>query len=207
MFKQLETCAHTWGCDFYFGDETDKDKDQYRFCVAYISKVPISGYFPFAFQKEGAITIREFNEIYRNIVISVGVYELFSKKKGYRNYGILRNPTSIIEGGYKNVAMQLHGFTAAVVRKFFPHKQYLMILNPLLKMQEMLCKNLKPEDMFIEHPGCIKSHHWGFSFSNDCLESQGREPKDPISDHEDIYSESEGYEHYIKINSAASFYK
>jgi hypothetical protein len=77
--------------------------------------------------------------------ISVIGYEM--NKISFTNRGIFKNPICIAAGGYKDLAMLLHGFSAAVVERIFPEKQY-MEVSPIGSMQHILYHALERDDFF-----------------------------------------------------------
>lgn len=111
--------------------------------VAYISKMPITG--PLSLPKTES-NLKIFKEKYKNILMSVGV-RLDSSRPFFENRGIFRNPISVIEGGYSNIATQLHAFTGKVmkecVNQTLGDKQKLyMSVSPIKNMKELLVKKI-----------------------------------------------------------------
>lgn len=100
--------------------------------------------------EEGAhLTVKSFIEFYQDIVMSVG--SSFQEPASFRNMGIFRNPYNVVEGTHKRISLILHGFSGAVVQKYFPQKNE-MHVTPISSMQALICNALKPEDYTID--GC-----------------------------------------------------
>lgn len=111
--------------------------------VAYISKTPIKG--PLSLPKTES-NLKIFKEKYKNILMSVGV-RLDSRKPLFENRGIFRNPCSVLEGGYSNIATHLHAFTGKVMKECVnptlgdKEKRY-MSVSPINSMKELLVKKI-----------------------------------------------------------------
>lgn len=111
--------------------------------VAYISKKPITG--PLSLPKTES-NLKIFKEKYKDILMSVGV-RLDDSKPLFENRGIFRNPFSVIEGGYSNIATQLHAFTGKVMKErinqILGDKEKLyMSVSPIHNMKELLVKKI-----------------------------------------------------------------
>lgn len=142
---------------------SDESKDVY---VVYISKNPITGIFTpkISLSKEAfremsiSDKIKNFDEAYDDIIMSVGVENTFypEEKKldpGIResveHRGIFRNPLSAARDDYKGVSLLIHGFAGAVEFSYFQNKRFMVVL-PTLGMAGILQKNIKPGDLFID---------------------------------------------------------
>ncbi len=135
--------------------------------VAYISKRPITG--PLSLPKTES-NLKIFKEKYKDILMSVGV-RLDSSRPLFENRGIFRNPFSVIEGGYSNIATQLHAFTGKVMKECVNQtlgrkgKLY-MSVSPINNMKELLVekigleriktKNDIPKELRIESSGILE---------------------------------------------------
>jgi hypothetical protein len=125
--------------------------------VAYISKKPITGRLPFLGQPQtDDVEVKTYNEIYADILMSVGVLD--GPASAYENRGIFRNPASFLSGGYKNMSLKLHGFTAAVMSEFFDDKKYFFV-KPVKSMHTILAKKIPADQMLIADD----SHNYGFA--------------------------------------------
>lgn len=98
-------------------------------------------------QSQGFGNIEKFNDDYAHLIMCYRSL-VYPFKRSYNNRGIFRNPKWILNGGYQNISLQLHGFSAAVVEKFFPAKIY-MNVNALPSMAAILERNLQADDAFI----------------------------------------------------------
>lgn len=111
--------------------------------VAYISKKPITG--PLSLPKTES-NLKIFKEKYKDILMSVGV-RLDDSKPLFENRGIFRNPFSVIEGGYSNIATQLHAFTGKVMKERVnqtlggKEKLYFSV-SPINNMKDILVKKI-----------------------------------------------------------------
>jgi hypothetical protein len=99
-------------------------------------------------------TLKNYIKAYGDVVISVGTAIGITEEgaHGFLNRGISSNPWLAFLDAlhpYRRkwavLSMILHGFTAAVVAKFFPEKLRLEV-RPLGSMQAIICRNLKPGD-------------------------------------------------------------
>lgn len=114
--------------------------------VVYASKEPVIGKFQFS-RSQGRLTLKKFNEAYDVLLMTVNC-EMDDQKDFHENRGIFRNPKSMVDGGYAALSLKLHGFSAAVSRKFF--KKKFMRVRPTQSMQNILDSTLKQEDFFIK---------------------------------------------------------
>ncbi|MCH9756933.1 MAG: hypothetical protein K0U37_07070 [Gammaproteobacteria bacterium] len=96
---------------------------------------------------EPSSSIKAFKSEYDNLLMTVG--SDFSCPTSFHNRGISRNPLSVIDGTHKGLAMILHGFTAAVAKRFFPSKLHMRV-KPVGAMQHLICTSFKPEEVTIE---------------------------------------------------------
>lgn len=136
-------------CAGVCGFEIFKDDNQY---VTYASKKPVKGRFSFE-KTEKSISVKDFSQVYDDLLMCVGTTffdQLAAHVPYYRNRGIFKNPANIIEGGYGNISLQLHGFSALVAKYKAPYIKY-MLVSPIPSMQGILVKSLKPGDAFIGH--------------------------------------------------------
>jgi len=104
--------------------------------VVYASKYPIT--IPFSQRQSNKKGIARFQDLYGDIIMSVGV--TINKNK-VENRGIFRNPLSIITSKYRNIAMILHAFTCFVVQKFFEDVTFFQV-RPMEKMGQILFDSL-----------------------------------------------------------------
>ena len=114
--------------------------------VVYISKNRDFS-IPDADKTMNECTLKNFIELYNDILISVG--SDFSKKESFNNRGISRNPYWVFEEKYSGLSMLLHGFTGTVADKFFPEKN-MMLVKPVGSMQTIIKKHLLPGEGYIE---------------------------------------------------------
>ena len=116
---------------------------QNPYFVVYASKKPVIG----RYTAPQVNNLKEYMASYGDIIMTVGSW-LTENKDFYQNRGIFRNPLSVVEGTYKNISLQLHGFSAAVMEKFYPERK-LFIVHALPSMFAILEKNLKPGDGYL----------------------------------------------------------
>jgi hypothetical protein len=123
-----------------------KIDDNGNYYVAYISKKPVTGKRVFTIKKPPlSATLKEYNDEFDDLLISVGS-NLNPGELYYENRGIFRNPKSFVDGGYKDLAIMLHAFTAAVVKIIIPEKKYLKV-RAAAHMAKILKEKLKPKDI------------------------------------------------------------
>ncbi len=117
--------------------------------VAYISTTPITGKRDFSQQpNDRFITLKMYNEIYKGLIMSVGVDG--GEALGYQNRGIFRNPDSFINGGHEHISLILHACTAAVMFKFFGRKYF--VVSPVKAMHTLLAKEMPKDQMLTQSP-------------------------------------------------------
>lgn len=108
--------------------------------VAYVSKTPITE--PITWKTN---TVKDYLGTTKNLIMTVGVtLDVKVLPDAFQNRGIARTYFAILNGGYKNVSLPLHGFTAAVAKKFLNKKTFLVQSAPL--MTEAIKKELKPDE-------------------------------------------------------------
>ncbi len=126
--------------------------------IAYVSKQPVTGRRPFLGQPNSRlITLKQFDEIYGDLLMCVGVYDI-PGTNSYYNRGIFRNPSSFIYGGYKGISLKLHGFTGAIMSQLFENKKFLKV-EPAEQMHMLLCNHIPHDQMFID---CCIDLNYGF---------------------------------------------
>jgi hypothetical protein len=108
--------------------------------VAYVSKSPIVDRIRFTSNVEGN-HLGRYIDTYGDLIMSVGV----TIGDCLENRGIFKNPWSIVQGGYKGIAMMLHSFTCAVVQKHFPAVQTFQV-RPLKNMAEIFIRSVSPKE-------------------------------------------------------------
>jgi hypothetical protein len=113
--------------------------------IVYISKNRDFS-IPDADKIEKERTLKNFIELYNDILISVG--SDFSGKESFHNRGISRNPYWVYEEKYSGLSMILHGFTGAIAEKFFPEKK-MMHVRPIGSMQTIIKNYLLPGEGYI----------------------------------------------------------
>jgi hypothetical protein len=109
--------------------------------IAYVSKKPFVGKFPFPNDPKFK-NIMNFNELYGDLLMCVGVNS-YRGKSYYENRGIFRNPTSMINNDFKGISLHLHSMTGAVIHSFkedFGQKEHMRV-RALPEMHEILRKN------------------------------------------------------------------
>lgn len=164
-------------CDYLYEHGFDKNKKHKTLCigggavgfeptttyssyVAYASKSPVQGCFPFFKDAEDrTITLNRFNEAYNDLLISVGSWNFDDNGDcRYINRGIFRNPKTIIDGGYTGLSLKLHGFTAAVAKKYFPDKKYMAVAaSPTMyRLIEKHLKDVAPPEAYIGKEAFLK---------------------------------------------------
>lgn len=94
-----------------------------------------------------ALSLKDYISRYGDLLMCVG--SNFSWKNGFHSRGIFRNPYNTIANTHKGIAMILHGFTAAVAKKYFPDKQSLFV-KPITSMQYLICSSMQPDDYSVE---------------------------------------------------------
>ena len=183
---------------------SNASKDVY---VVYISKNPITGIFtpkiPLSKEafREMSISdkIRSFDEAYDDIIMSVGIENPFfheDKKldpgirESVEHRGIFRNPLSAVRDDYKGISLLIHGFAGAVEFSYFQDKHYMMVL-PTEGMANILQKNIKPGDLFIDETGMYGEE---VSKTFPPLPGRGRG-----------YG-TEGVQHFVRLEALKTFY-
>lgn len=142
-------------CDGIGGFEYRPDGRRY---AAYVSKKPVVGKHPFSGQSadghylaaDGSyhrIRIKEYIDVYADLVMSVGVHDTPGSIK-YQTRGKFRNPISLIKNDYKGAAIPLQAFIAVVALQFFNGKRF-MSVAPMLEVHQILCKTLQANQMYI----------------------------------------------------------
>ena len=99
------------------------------------------------------ISLKDYFRRYRDILMCVGS-QFSSNRKSFENRGIFRNPYSMIQKDYLGISMLVHGFTGAVVQKFFPERKE-MVVRPIPSMQLIIFENLEPDDYTVNKLGAI----------------------------------------------------
>jgi hypothetical protein len=118
--------------------------------IAYVSKEPVTGPFPFKNLKEN-MSVKEFLTAFDKLLMCVGSrIDENSPHTVYENRGIFINPASFLHGGYSGLSLMLHGFTAAVMHEIYPTLQY-MAVSPLRNMFSILRKHIDPDDIYIKY--------------------------------------------------------
>ena len=114
--------------------------------VAYASPQPIIG--PFAPKTEVGkqSTLKECENAYSNIIISIGV-DMLPETAKTEHRGVFKNPFYMISDAYKNIWLKLHGWAGTVEKQIF-NKAY-MTVYPTEPAANLLQKVIKPGDMYI----------------------------------------------------------
>ncbi len=99
------------------------------------------------------MSLKDYFRQYRDILMCVGS-QLSSDGKSFENRGIFRNPYSMIQKDYLGISMVLHGFTGAVVQKFFPERTK-MVVRPVPSMQLIIFETLGRDDYTVATQGDI----------------------------------------------------
>eukprot|EP01126_Amoeba_proteus_P021792 TRINITY_DN2220_c0_g2_i4.p1 TRINITY_DN2220_c0_g2~~TRINITY_DN2220_c0_g2_i4.p1 ORF type:complete len:324 (+),score=46.33 TRINITY_DN2220_c0_g2_i4:48-1019(+) len=115
--------------------------------VAYVSKNPVLSKFPFMDNMCQVITYKQYLECFGFLLIIVTT-NLHSDQPFFQNHGIVRNPSSFLEGGYKRLSIKLHTFTANVVHALYPIKQYL-IITPTEIMEKIATEEMREGELFV----------------------------------------------------------
>lgn len=102
-----------------------------RTYVAYISKIPITGYFNHPDKPD---TFKGYHEGYENLLMCVRCKDI-PDTVVYNNRAIFKGLRNFVAGGYGGLAIKLHGFTAAV---FETKGKTHMSVAPLPTMYEIL---------------------------------------------------------------------
>src|SRR3990167_4340761 len=92
--------------DSYDGPQPDK-------YVAYVSKKPVTGRYPFKDMPKIGGRLKQYIEAYDDLLMCVGVIN--RPGRTYENRGIFRNPISFLHASYKGISLKLHDFTAVVM--------------------------------------------------------------------------------------------
>lgn len=111
-----------------------------NYYVVYASRKPVQGRFPFPKNLPSFISLKQYNEIYGDIIMSVGSRDNPASNY-YVNRGIFKNPLSFIIDGnkYPGLSLKLHGFSAAVASHIFKNKDY-MFVKPISSMTRVLLR-------------------------------------------------------------------
>lgn len=110
-------------------------KDKY---VAYASKKPILGRFPFPSELPLWISLKKYYEYFGDLLMIVGS-DIKPGSLSYENRGIFRNPISVIEDGnkYPGLSMKLHEFTALSAHTINSNTKYLVV-DPAPSMRAII---------------------------------------------------------------------
>lgn len=101
--------------------------------IAYVSKKPITGYFPISITNP--ITAKSLMENNTDLLMIVRSKDI-KETPVYNNRGIARTLSSIIEGGYKGLSLKLHAFTGEYFSKY--HKKTHLSVAPLPVMLNLI---------------------------------------------------------------------
>lgn len=117
--------------------------------VAYISRRPVVGKFPFPNDLEihgsgKVMTMKKYLQTYQDLIMTVASRMDDSDPMIYQNRGIFRNPLSFIEGGHRGLSLVLHGFTAAVTKTYL-NKNFMKV-SPAPNMRQILENKLTSND-------------------------------------------------------------
>ena len=122
--------------------------------VTYVSKKPITGFFPFA--EPGSpekVAIKDWIQHhinhYDDLVMSVSSFNLDDMPKVYEHRGIFRNPMSMLRGDYKGLGMYIHAFTGVARSLQNPSLEY-MTVNPdaNVLMRTLLLKAFSADELY-----------------------------------------------------------
>jgi len=102
--------------------------------IAYVSKKPITGYFPISLSEP--LTPKSLMENNTDLLMIVRSQDI-KDTPVYNNRGIVRTLSSIIEGGgYKGLSLKLHAFTGLYFSKY--HKKTHLSVAPLPVMLNLI---------------------------------------------------------------------
>lgn len=112
--------------------------------IVYCTKTPVD---KFPFPKRSSLycenlTLKEFNIAYDNLLMCMR--SVVFEGEVYNNRGIFRNPKSFVDGGYPNLSIQLHAYSAIMMKEKFGKKY--MSVSALPKMASILTQELKEGD-------------------------------------------------------------
>ena len=114
------------GANYAIIELASKGKEIY---ITYASKSPINSRFIpknwDEISEKDELTFYEFEQAFGDIVMSVGTVD-FVGTSYYNNRGIFRNPAKLFEKKFRGISLDLHGFSAHVLKKYF-HKEKLFI--------------------------------------------------------------------------------
>lgn len=99
--------------------------------ITYISKEPVTGFFPFPEQAPEEKDFDAYIDAYDNLIMSVSSYHTLDKgaEDEYQHRGIFRNPISMLRKDYQGLGILIHAFTGLAWSIEFPEKKY-MTVNP-----------------------------------------------------------------------------
>ncbi len=127
--------------------DTDSHTDGMHY-IAYASRTPdFSILNADQYIAQNGVTLKNYIEAYRNVLITIGTD--FTVERSFGSRGISRNPYWVVEGKYSGLSMILHGFTGAVVDRFFPEKEEMRV-SPIGSMQVIISKYLLPNEGYLE---------------------------------------------------------
>lgn len=92
------------------------------------------------------INISNFIDQYQDLIMCVGLNLPENSVNHYNVRGIFRNPYSMLEGSYKEVSMAVHGFMAAVMKKYYPTVQEERV-DPMYAMGSLIAQTLERSDI------------------------------------------------------------
>ena len=114
--------------------------------MTYASKIPVTSRRIFSeMTLQEWVSIKTYNDIYGDLIMTVGS-RMFLEKDFYTNRGIFRNPSSVIEGGYKNISLLLYGFSGKALKIRAPHVRFMKVA-PLRVMKKIMKKNINTDDL------------------------------------------------------------
>ncbi|MDP3372391.1 MAG: hypothetical protein Q8S21_05850 [Candidatus Paracaedibacteraceae bacterium] len=96
--------------------------------IAYISKEPITGFFPLPNDSSYSPNLKDYIKDYDSLIMVVSSFEMGSNEK-FQHRGIFRNPISMLRKDYKGVGVLLHAFAACARSMIFPENK-IMYVNP-----------------------------------------------------------------------------
>lgn len=200
-------------------------------CLAYISKKPVTGKYSSFPPKDkldpwdkkygynGQFKLSEFVRSFGDILMTVGVYQtpwacaVYKTAPAYEIRGIFKNPHAVFEKNYKGISILLQAFTAAAMMQIACDKKY-MVVSPIVSVHSLLCKNFKPNEMFVARRSADDDYVCGFVPAPtdlailDDSESERKYVKETLETLPAINTGTYGeVVHLIKINALVRIYE
>lgn len=115
--------------------------------IAYISKEPITGFFPFPDVPPEARDLDAYIDIYDDLLMAISSFENPNNMEKFQHRGIFRNPMSMLRKDYQGVGLLIHAFAAYARSEAFPELKF-MFVDPdgNTKMRQMILSDFNSDE-------------------------------------------------------------